>query len=619
MKKSLTYLVALFIFFVGITEVFAVDIYNNGVVSGYGVTSNPYSCGGVNKGVYNLLDENDYRYYSSICSVDFPCTAESQSENSCVGQHNYSYTETKQCYVTCTNYTGNNIGTNQHNIWNNISSYPVASCEGETIDSSDLQTGMTTLINNNSCSNNSNFYILKEYQHESGSKVVQVLDDLYNCEPQIKIKKECKGFSSGTFKVKVGNEEISLSCGQTSDPIVVPANTAITIEELNNEGYMTQFSSNVSNGTVSIDYGTIETVVITNAVGSAEIIKTNGSNGSPMEGITFTLEKEVNGEWVKATNYNGNVINDMTTNENGLLNFSGLLIGKYRVVEVTNKSGDYVASDPIEFLISRDEVDSNYKNILNIKNNPFKFRILKVDINNNGLENAIFMIQKKGTDNVFETVSEIPVEKGGTDLFLEKNGYYRITEIQSPLGYDILNDSIDVEIENGSVKRLTADSNYVSISEENGVIVLKIINDKSKVKFYKRDSATGNLLSGATFELLTKDGILVKEFTTTEGAFAIELVPGNYILTEKTAPKNYEKLNSNFEFLVKEDGTIEAITNNIAFEVDGMSINIYNVKPTTVPDTGIGLNILFTTLGVALIGGGGYLVYNNVKKRKNIK
>ena len=50
-----------------------------------------------------------------------------------------------------------------------------------------------------------------------------------------------------------------------------------------------------------------------------------------------------------------------------------------------------------------------------------------------------------------------------------------------------------------------------------------------------------------------------------------------------------------------------------------MDINVYNVKTTVVPDTGIGLNILLTVVGISLLGGGSYIVYKNVKKSKNVK
>ena len=622
MKKITIYLSLLFAFFVGITNLLAVDVYNNGVVTGYDVTSNPYSCNGVNKGVYNLFDENNYRYYSSICSVDFPCSYNSSNENSCVGQNRYSYTTTNKCYLTCDNYKGDDVGSNQHDIWNKISSYPVLNCETDPsdpnsllIDSTKLEVGINTLINNNSCKPSSNFYLLREFEHENGSKIVYVYDSIYKCETKLIIKKECKGFSSGTFKIQVGNDEIELSCGQESDPIVVEAGASIEIKELNNEGYIVSMT-NANNGVVQVEDGTTKIVTITNSLGSISINKTNAVNGSPMEGIVFALEKQVNGEWVKATDNTGKNIENIQTNSDGKLTFSGLLEGKYRVVEVSDSNGNFIASDPAIV-----EINSSNLNVTrDITNNPFKIKLLKVDQNGNKLNGAIFMIQKKSEDGSFETVSpEILVENGEVNLNLEKNGYYRITEIQTPAGYDILNDSIDIEIVNGIVSLVKGDMSYISKTEESGVVVLKIINDKSKIKIYKRDSATGNIISGAKFALTKVDGTAVEEFTTIDGAFSISLAPGSYILSELEAPKGYEKLKENIEFVVKEDGTIETTTNSSLFEIVGMSINIYNVKPTTVPDTGIGLNILLTALGISLLGGGSYIVYKNVKKSKNVK
>ena len=621
MKKSLIYLSLLFAFFVGMTDALAVDVYNNGVVTGYDVATNPYSCGGVNKGVYNLFDENNYRYYSAMCSADFPCSYNSPSENTCVGQNHYFYTPTNKCYLTCDNYRGDDVGSNQHGIWNKISSYPILNCETDPsdpnyllIDSTKLEVGINTLINNNSCKPSSDFYLLREFEHENGSKIVYVNDSIYKCETKLIIKKECKGFSSGTFKIQVGNDEIELSCGQESAPIVVEAGASIEIKELNNEGYIVSMT-NANNGVVQVEDGKTKEIIITNSLGSISINKTNAANGSPMGGIVFALEKQVNGEWVTATDNTGKNIESIQTNNDGKLTFSGLLEGKYRVVEVSDSSGNYIASDPVIVEIN----SSNLNKTLNITNNPFRFKLLKVDSNNNELNGAVFMIQKKSETGIFENVSELPIENGEADLYLEKTGYYRITEIQAPTGYDILNDSIDIEIVNGNVEIVKGDMNYISKTEESGVTILKIINDKSKVKIYKRDSATGNILEGATLVLIKKGGTLVSTFTTEKGAFEISLEPGSYILSEEKAPKNYEKIKDIFEFVVKEDGTIEAVTNNISYSIEGMSINVYNVKPTTVPDTGIGLNILLTIVGISLVGGGSYIVYKKVKKSKNVK
>ena len=242
-----------------------------------------------------------------------------------------------------------------------------------------------------------------------------------------------------------------------------------------------------------------------------------------------------------------------------------------------------------------------------------------MDENGNTLGDSVFMIDKKDEKGVFHTVSEPTIDKNGSMIHLEKNGVYKITEQQSPLGYDILGAPFIIKISNGEVTIEEGDLNYISVLEENGVYTLKVINDKSKVKIYKRDSATASILAGAKMVLTKKDGTLVANFTTEkDSSYSIELLPGSYILYEESAPKNYEKTNVKFEFVVNEEGTIEAVTVNSAFEIVGMDINVYNVKPTTVPNTGVTLNIIIIIGGISLIGFGGYLVYSNVKKRKNI-
>ncbi|MDD5980390.1 MAG: SpaA isopeptide-forming pilin-related protein [bacterium] len=614
MKKNFIYLTTLLMFFVGMTNVFAVDIQNNGIVSGFDINTNPYSCSGVNKGVYNLTDENNKLYYSALCSVDFPCI----NGNDACGDI-IPYTETNTCYITCDNYTNiANIGTNQHNIWNKISSYPTISCSNGYADTEQYNAAMQKLIHEDGvCDADDLFYALYEYSNGS-SKVVTVRPP-QQCDPTISVTKICKGFSSGKFTVKIGNETKEVSCGETSEAVIVTADTPIAIEELNNSGYLVYISDNVENGTIIPKQGEKQEITIINALAKVNLTKLNAVNNAPMSGMKFSLEKKVNGEWVKATKIDGTQFEDLTTDNNGKLTFAGVPIGEYRLVEVENATGNYVAADPYEFKINKDTVDQEYSENITLKNNPFEIKFIKVDENGNTLGDSVFMIDKQDEKGVFHTVSEPTIDKNGSMIHLEKNGVYKITEQQSPLGYDVLGAPFIIKIANGKVTIEEGDLNYISVLEENGIYTLKVINDKSKVKIYKRDSATASILAGAKMVLTKKDGTLVANFTTEkDSSFAIELLPGSYILYEESAPKNYEKTNVKFEFVVKEDGTIEAITINSSFEIDGMNINVYNVKPTTVPNTGVALNIIIIIGGIALIGFGGYLVYSNVKKRKNI-
>lgn len=623
MKKKLFYLVLLLTFFIGISDCLCADINikNYGVLDG----TNSYTCGGNTKSILDLRDVDGINYYTKACTDPFPCD-ESDSNNTCVGSSEYIYTETLSCYVTCDELSlspsnASDIENNQTTIWNNFSNYKKTSCSEDRINLQNLESAMNELISDNYCRTDSNFYILQEYTHtdDSSNNVVSIKTVNDMCKPQIKIKKECSGFSEGTFNIKVGEEIISLSCGETSDPIDVIPDTPIAIEEINSEEYMVYYSSNLLNGTIEVNHGT-ETVIITNAVGSVNLTKTNGTNNSPMEDIEFKLEKLVDGEWVEATDYKGDIIPSAKTNYNGKLSFSGLLKGKYRIVEVSNSNGNYIVSDPEPFEINKDSVDSNFAENVNIVNNPLKLKLIKVSENGVVLNDSVFLIEKLIDGNKRETVTPpLILENGEIEIYLEKTGHYFISERQAPIGYDLLNSEIVIELENGIIKNQIIDEKYVKINKENNLLTIEIINDKSKIKFYKKDSATNNIIAGAKLALKKADGTLVQEIITGNGAFATTLEPGKYLISEIEAPKGYEKLKENFEFVVKDDGTIEAITNSGLFEIVGMNINIYNVKPTKVPDTGVGINILLTVIGVSLLGGGSYLVYKNVKKRKNDK
>lgn len=625
MKKSYVYLTALLLFFVGIMNCFAVDIKTTtGWFPGYGISENPYSCAGVNKGVLDLKDQNNVLYYSADCSVDFPCNPSSGS--SCVNTNSYSYNPTGICYITCDNYTDySKLGENQHKIWNKIASYPHIPCdENNVTDSEQYDDAVKTLIANG-CEASSTFYALKEYKYNidesTTSKVVDVRD-LGKCEPKIEVKKECIGFTTGTFKIQVGDEQATISCGETKT-FEVAADTPIKVQELNSSNYLVYMDSKLSSdGTISVSEGITEKIIITNALGKATLTKTNAVNGSTMKDITFTLEKKVGTEWVPATKADGTTqFENQTTNNNGQLTFSEIPVGEYRLREVSDKNGNFIASNPVPFVINKDSVgkENNYTNFLTTTNNPFRVKIVKVDESGNSLDGAVFSIEKKNAQGKFETTSSVTIEKEGNYINFEKNGVYKIKETQAPIGYDVLQVPFEIEIKDGVVKINSGDLQYVSIAEESGVTVLKITDDKSKIKLYKKDSATDKLVAGAKLVITDSTGKVVRTINTTNNSITLDLNPGKYYITEESAPKGYERLTKKYEFVVKSDGTLQAVTNDPAFEISGMSIIIYNVKPTNVPDTGVAVNVFLTLGGLALIGFGGYLVYKNVKERKNIK
>ena len=81
-----------------------------------------------------------------------------------------------------------------------------------------------------------------------------------------------------------------------------------------------------------------------------------------------------------------------------------------------------------------------------------------------------------------------------------------------------------------------------------------------------------------------------------------------YILEEVSAPKKYEKLKNNLVFTVLEDGTIVSDNQDVSFDINGLTINVYNTVPVVVPDT-LSVTYLTIIIGILLIGVGGFILY----------
>ena len=104
------------------------------------------------------------------------------------------------------------------------------------------------------------------------------------------------------------------------------------------------------------------------------------------------------------------------------------------------------------------------------------------------------------------------------------------------------------------------------------------------------------------------DKTKVAEFTTSKSSYRIALDPGKYILEEVSAPKKYEKLKNNLVFTVLEDGTIVSDNQDVSFDINGLTINVYNTVPVVVPDT-LSVTYLTIIIGILLIGVGGFILY----------
>lgn len=259
--------------------------------------------------------------------------------------------------------------------------------------------------------------------------------------------------------------------------------------------------------------------------------------------------------------------------------------------------------DPLE----AEEVvkDSLPMTVSNIKH---PVNISKTDITQaNEVPGAKLVIKDEKGNVVDEFTST--TEKHVTNLY---SGNYSLTETIAPKGYRLSTTTIYFTVDGNGV---------VYVKNENGTLVkvdrVIMINELlNVVRFAKKDSKTGSLVAGAKMIIKDHNGNVVKEFTTTDAMFQMELDPGEYTLAEVEAPKGYVYSHEIVSFMLCEDGTLKVKNTNGEY-VDSAVITFLNTKETSkevkVPATGNSSTLLIIG-GLALLIGGIVCVKKTIKE-----
>lgn len=284
-------------------------------------------------------------------------------------------------------------------------------------------------------------------------------------------------------------------------------------------------------------------------------------------------EKVLPGALFKIVDKDGKEVYRGTTDENGMI-VKVLPYGVYTLSEVEPPK-DYEKTEVTKEIniVEHDKVvkiqfENEMIEIIDVDPLPVEdevgtLKIKKVDKETGAaLAGVKFRITDKDGDVVFEGLTDVNgmIEE---ELLV---GDYMVTELETLPEYVISTKSETAKIKtDGEVVELT-----ISNKKMYGLLSIK-----------KVDAETGDVLEGAKFRIVDRDGKeILEDVTDEEGMLELWLPKGEYIISETEAPEDYIATDETWSVKVKEDGQVfNLVVENEMFEIE-------EVSPETLPQTG---------------------------------
>lgn len=291
--------------------------------------------------------------------------------------------------------------------------------------------------------------------------------------------------------------------------------------------------------------------------GKAVLTKVDAGNaGIALSGAVFKLEKmQPDNSWTVVAG-----AERLTTNASGQITVTGLLLGRYRFVEVEPPAGYIMESQPIEFAIASSMPDHTATVTAENTKSPVlgKVVLTKVDADDESvrLPGAVFKLEERAADGTWSGLTgheALSTDASGLitveDLVV---GSYRFVETAAPAGY-VLDDTprefaIDASAPAPIVVNLTAEN--AKEPPLGKAVLTKVDADDESVR-----------LSGAVFKLEAQqpDGSWETvagsaSLTSDENGLieAADLPMGSYRFVEVSAPEGYELETEPIEFALDE-------------------------------------------------------------------
>ncbi len=258
--------------------------------------------------------------------------------------------------------------------------------------------------------------------------------------------------------------------------------------------------------------------------GNINVLKVD-QNNDRIKGVVFELQ-----------DMSGNKIAEGTTNDNGIVSFTDVTPGKYKLVETKAPNGYIKGDKPLEFVV---ETGKTFQiKVENIKMYG-KLKVIKTDnINKTPIKGVEFEIFDENRQLVDTIVTDAKGEALSAELPL---GKYTFRESKVP---------------NGIVLDQTLRNFEITAHEQ--VIVKNVVNRRvmGKLHIIKTDDYAKKPIAGVKFEILDSNKNVVDTIVTDANGKATskDLVYGKYTYREVEVPNDIVLDKTEYPFVITEDG-----------------------------------------------------------------
>lgn len=248
-----------------------------------------------------------------------------------------------------------------------------------------------------------------------------------------------------------------------------------------------------------------------------------------LEGAVFRLSSSTDQETesTEETQVTGSSMSgtEFKTDQEGHYHQDNLIPGTtYFLYEISTLPGFNLDTNKYEFQVDEQGlIDGNANYTLTLKNQPNHVEISKKSSSGELLVGAQMEIRSVGEDGKEKVMESWTTDENVHQISKLPAGNYTLNEISAPKGYALAPEM----------------SFNVANSLETQEITM-VDDPLIKVVISKKDLVTDEMLSGAKLVIEDQDKKAVEKWTSKEEARECYLEPGEYTLTETSAPKGYE-------------------------------------------------------------------------------